>query len=532
VLVAGLREPGAFPHPTGPVDAIETHISTVVLAGEFAYKIKKPVDLGFVNFSSLDLRRHFCGEEIRLNRRSAPDLYLDVVPIGAPLQRPRVGVDPAAALEFAVRMRRFPDDARLDRVARSGRLAPAHIDRLAAVIADFHMRCGPAPVDRGYGTPQDIRRWAVENLSELHQHAAAGPLRDDIERLQGWSLQELAKREAVIAARRADGHVRECHGDLHLGNLVLLGETPLPFDCIEFNDRLRFIDVINDVAFLFMDLLEHGLSPFAWRFLGGWLERSGDYAGLALLRFYAVYRALVRAKVAQIRLGQPATPPAERLEDEAAVGRYVGLAVRLARPPPPRLILTCGPAGSGKTTVGGMLLERIGAVRVRSDLERKRLSGLDPGTHRIEAVGDGLYGADATRRTYQRLAEAAEAILDAAIPAIVDATFLARGDRQAFRELARRRGVPFSIVACQAPAATLRARVAQRLQQGSDPSDATLQVLEHQLASFEPLTADEEVFTIRVDTDTDRENMQGRVEQVAATLTPGPSPTGAGEGRG
>jgi hypothetical protein len=522
-LVAGLRDPAAWPHATADIEAIETHISTVLLAGEFAYKIKKPVNLGFADFSTLALRRRYCEEEIRLNRRAAPDLYLDVVAITGTLERPRIGggaADPI--LDYAVRMRRFADGARLDRVARAGRLTPAHIDRLAAAIAALHGRCEPAPPGSDYGTPAEIGRWATENLATLAA-GDAGPAQAAIRRLQQWTARELQRRSPSMAARRAGGHVRECHGDLHLGNLVLIDGNPLPFDCIEFNDRLRFIDVINDVAFTFMDLVDHGLPALAWRLMDAYLQLTGDYAGLAVLRFYAVYRALVRAKIAGIRLGQPGTPQAEQAEDRAAAARYVEVAGQLAEAGAARLILMCGVSGSGKSTVAQALLQRLGAIRVRSDLERKRLAGVDPGVRLPEAVGAGLYGADATRSTYGRLAELAQAILAADTTAIVDATFLQRAQRDAFRRLAAQAAVPCSIVACEAPPALLRARVAQRLQQRSDPSDASLEVLEHQLAAFETLTPQELACTIRVGTDTDAEGLDRRVAQAAEALRAGPS---------
>jgi hypothetical protein len=535
-LVAGLRRAAAFAHAADNLEVVETHISSVILAGPFAYKVKKPVNLGFVDFSTLALRQRFCERELRLNRRTAPDLYLDVVPITGTLHDPRIGAGHGApVLEYAVQMRRFPDDARLDRVARSGGLTRAHVDRLAAVIGDFHARCERAPQDSDYGSPQEIRRWTLDNLDGLRVGAVAGADRDRVEALRGWSLRELQRRAPDLAARCADGHVRECHGDLHLGNLVLIGDAPLPFDCIEFNDRLRFIDVINDIAFTFMDLVEHGLGALAWRLLDAYLQRSGDYPGLALLRHYAVYRALIRAKIAQIRLQQPGTPASEQAEDVAAIGRYLSVAEQLAQAGPARLILMCGLAGSGKTTVAQWLLERLGAIRVRSDVERKRLAGLDPAARRVQAVGAGLYQTEATARTYERLADAARAILASDLPAIVDATLLQQGLRQAFRELAAQARVPCSIVVCEAPLPVLRARVARRLAQASDPSDATVEVLEHQVGAFEPLTAEELGCTIRIDTDADPDSLERRVAQVAAelgvTLTPGPSPTAVGEGR-
>ncbi len=530
-LVQGLCNPAAYPHPADPVEVIETHISSVLLAGEYAYKIKKPVNLGFVDFSSLQRRRHFCEEEIRLNRRGAPSLYLDAVPVRGSLSAPHLGDRPGPIIEYAVRMRRFAAEARLDQVARAGLLSRTHVDRLAASVAAYQEVCNGAPLDSAFGTPELVLRYARENLTDL-EHAQLAPAdAHRIKELRTWTEAEFARRAALIEQRRRAGRVRECHGDLHLGNLVLLQDVPVPFDCIEFNDELRYIDVINDIAFTFMDLIDHGLAPLAWRFLGAYLDRTGDYEGLATLRFYAVYRALVRAKIALIRRAQPDTPAAEAQADSLALSRYVEVAKSLADPGAPRLILTYGVTGTGKTTVAQVLLEQLGAVRVRSDLERKRLYGVPATDHLAAARADErrLYDSTATERTYARLGALASAILDAGIAAVVDATFLQRRHRQAFLELARARAVPTSIVECLAPPLSLRQRVAQRLAQGGDASDATPQVLEQQLASREPLSASEQAVAIQVDTDAEPGIVEARCRQLAGKLK-GEAICGAGVG--
>jgi len=528
-LIEALREPKAYPHPTGSIDVIETHISSVLLAGEFAYKVKKPVDLGFVDFSSLERRRHFCEEELRLNRRGAPSLYLEVVPITGGPQNARVGDPSGPAVEFAVKMRRFAEGARLDLLARAGGLSPVHIDRLAQSVAAYHAQCQAASVDSAFGSPQTILRWATDNLDDLQKAQLTQTDARRIGELRDWTRSEFERRTSFFEKRRASGHVRECHGDLHLGNIVVLDDVPVPFDCIEFNDELRFIDVVSDVAFAFMDLIDHGLTALAWRFLGAYLEISGDYEGLAALRFYAVYRALVRAKIALIRRGQPDTPVSEKTADWAALSRYIKVAQGLAKPAAPQLIVTCGVTGSGKTTVTQILLEELGAVRLRSDLERKRLFGIPASDHSGagDAVGGGLYDPAASLRTYARLHALAGVVLDAGITAIVDATFLERSHRRMFRELARERGVRFSIVEFEAPPATLRSRVAQRLSEGHDASDATVQVLCHQLATREPLTATERSLAVRFDTDIEQGRLHPRGVWLAHKLKSGAAKTGA-----
>src|SRR5690606_6028810 len=296
----------------------------------------------------------------------------------------------------------------------------------------------------------------------------------------------------VFDARKRQGWVREGHGDLHLANVVVLDAQVTAFDCIEFDPGLRWIDVQNDAGFLAMDLLAHERADLAFAFLDAWLGELGDYGGLAVLRYYLAYRAVVRELVASIRRAQRA--------ESTEPSRYARLATRLLDTQEPRLLITHGVSGSGKSFLARELLGRAGAIRIRSDLERKRLHGLDPHSRSHSALDEGLYGADASQRTYARLLELAAISLDAGWPTIVDATFLRAADRAPFRRLAAERGVPFSILACRADEPVLRARIEARLARGVDPSDADLRVLERQLARRDALHDDERASAIVVDT--------------------------------
>ena len=498
-----------------PVTLIQTHISSVLLAGGYAYKLKKPVAFGFVDFSTLAARQRCCEEELRLNRRTAPQIYLDVVRITGSEAAPRIG-GRGPVIEYAVRMRRFATRNLADRRARAGRLSAAHVDRLAEEVAAFHAAAAPAPAGSDYGAPEKVLRWARENFALCQLRLDDEPRRARLQRLAQWTEAEFRLRAGWFAARQAGGFIRECHGDLHLANIVLLDEVPVPFDGIEFNPELRFIDVASDIAFTFMDLIEHGLPRLAWRFVDRVLAKSGDYGLLAGLRFYAVYRALVRAKVSLIRAHQPDTPAAERTRAGAAFARDLALAERLAVPPSPLLVAVGGLSGSGKTTVAGLLLEHLGAVRVRSDVERKRLAGLSAGARKAAAFGAGLYSAEMTLRTYQRLHEVAATVLDAGYPVIVDAAMLKRAERTALRELAATLRARFACVWCEAPPATLRARIARRQASGADASDATLAVLERQYSFVENPGAGERV--LRFDTSIGRARLDGQVERLAARL--------------
>lgn len=488
-LVAALRDPQLYGIGT-PVEQLETHISYVLLAGDTVYKIKKAVDLGFLNFSTLAAREFFCREELRLNRRTAPDLYLDVVAITGTPEHPVPG-GRGPAIEWAVRMRRFAQRDRLDHCLEDGRLHPEHIDALARRIAELHAAAAVAGAETVFGTPAAVWQPVAENFTQIAATPINAAARGELEVLRSWSEARFTALRDTFSARRAGGRVRECHGDLHLGNAALVdGEVTL-FDCIEFNDNLRWIDVLSDAAFAVMDLEARGRADFARRCLNRYLEYSGDYAGLAVLDFYRVYRALVRAKIACLRGVQADLPAQEQAPLLAEFRRYLALARGATRPGTPALIITHGVSGSGKTTLTQPLLERIGAVRIRSDVERKRLQGLPALAQTDAGVAGGIYRPEITARTYAHLADQAAAVIGAGYPALVDATFLRRAQRDLLRERAARLGVPFLILNFSAAAATLRARIEQRRQRGRDASEATVAVLERQLATQEALAADE-----------------------------------------
>ena len=497
-LVQALRDPACYPHPVGRISIIETHISFVVLTGTFAYKIKKSVDLGFLDFTTLEKRRFFCQEELRLNARFAPQIYLDVVPIGGTREVPRVG-DDAQAIEYAVKMLEFPQEALADRVLAQGKLTSRHMDALAALVAEFHSRAACSHEADRYGAPEAILASAAQNFIQIRAlpaHAAHLPVLDDIE---SWTRREHMRLCQVFAQRKHEGRVRECHGDLHLGNIVFLDGEPRVFDCVEFNPELRWIDVMNEVAFLVMDLLAAGRQYFAARFLNAYLESTGDYGGLSVLRYYLAYRALVRAKITLMRARQLEPGTEESTSLEGQFRRYLALAQSCIRPPHRFIVITHGFSGSGKTTLTQPLLELTGAIRVRSDIERKRMHGSSFTDRPKPSVASGLYSVDVTDSTYQRLLELAGTILESGHGVIVDATFLKRRHRDKFHAFAASVRVSFSIVDFTVPEETLRERITARLQQGQDASDAYLGVLEHQLAAQEPLQAEELEFVFTYD---------------------------------
>lgn len=494
-LIAALRDPRRYPQAVETVQMIETHISWVLLAGDYAYKIKKALNLGFLDYSGLHARQSFCIEEIRLNRRTAPDIYVDVVPVGGSPDNPEFGAQPA--IEYAVRMHRFASADLMDRQLMQGKVTARHIDALAAVIATFHASLSPADAGSAFGTAASIRAAALQNLEQLRSYLTDDADREDVASLTVATEAAYAARKEIFEARRLHGFVRECHGDLHLGNIVLIRDEPVPFDGIEFNSALRWIDVMDEIAFTVMDLLHRDHPGFAWRLLNACLEASGDYCGLSVLRFYLAYRATVRAKVCAIRAGQADISRRAKADELAACRSYLALARLSLQQGRPALIITHGLPGSGKTTFSQLALEQMGAIRVRSDVERKRLFGLGTLESSRALVGD-IYSAEATRRTYARLYELAQALLAKGFCVIVDAAFLKQEERETFRKLAQSMSAPFAIASLYAKDAVLRKRIRRRRNDASEADIAVLDILQE---SQQPLSSHELACTVNFSTE-------------------------------
>ncbi len=489
-----LLDPASYPHRCGAIELIETHISWVLLTGDFAYKLKKPVRFNFVDFSTLDRRAHFCREEVRCNRAFAPDLYLGVVAIQAG-EAGALALSPAGAaegpiLEWAVQMRQFDPALALDRVLERGELGRRGLDAFGRDLARHH---AALPQLEGAATEVPLRIFGPveDNFAEIGTTALA----DDHRRLLSETLSAARQLGEALRGhfdeRISTGHVRECHGDLHLANLALIDDVVTAFDCLEFNDNLRWIDTMSDVAFLFMDCLYRGEASLAYGFLDGYLDGSGDYPGVVGLAYFAAYRSVVRAKVAALRWVQSAEPEsAERcLQHLEWTRRW------LARPAG-KLLLTCGLSGSGKSYLAERLLGELPAVRLRSDVARKQLAGLEPLAASGSGVDSGLYDRQQTEATFEHLAAVTAALLQAGEHVIVDATFIERSRRNRFLALATDLGTSARILYCEAPLEVLEARLDARAADGVDPSEADRAVLALQLERFEAPADHEPVYRI------------------------------------
>jgi uncharacterized protein len=484
----------AYAHAVSDIKLNETHISWVILTGEYAYKIKKRVKLEFLDTTTLATRHFLCNEELRLNKRLAPDLYLEVVPITQDHKGTKLG-GTGTVIDYAVKMKQFEPSQELPALLLRSDVTAQEMTRLAERLAEFHRQAALAPDDAGFDYVAQLRHSVLGNVAVVLAHLHSVKESPAMGQLIDWTHDSLHDLHERFRKRQSRGYIRECHGDLHAHNIVRWQGQLTPFDCLEFDPKLRWIDVMNDVAFLVMDLVGHDRKDLAYEFLSRYVEQTGDYAGIRLLPFYAVYRALVRAMVDALRGEQK---PAERLEFKGRLHARISTAMGFMHPKRPSLIIMHGPSGSGKSWLSERLVPLAAAVRVRSDLERKRLPESAPDAD--SAISPNLYSSARNRQTYARLFKCAESSLLGGVSVIVDAAFLNADDRERFRSLAPRLDASFVILSCIAPKAEMARRIASRAQGNADRSEASIAVLENQLQGFVPLRSDELPDVIRVDT--------------------------------
>ena len=405
------------------------------------------------------------------------------------------------AIEYAVKMRQFPQSAQFDRLLADHGLDKLMIDDLATQVASFHLSLAPVAKESRYGDLAHVRQAVLENYKHIRETVGDHGGMALLDRLEKWSKQQLEELAGLISQRKLQGFVRECHGDMHLRNIALWHDEIIIFDCIEFNRNFYQIDAVSDISFLVMDLEVRSEKTLARLFLNRYLEVTGDYDGLKLLRFYKVYRALVRAKVDALRTDQEkyGSPEYDLIFQDFLA--YLKLAESYIHQTTPFLLINHGFSGSGKSSGALSIVEKRPVIQIRSDVERKRLFQAEEGGDRI--IDTDMYSSSATFRTYDRLADIARSLLTAGYPVLADVTSLKSGQRQGFIDLARSLGIPFCVLNYTASPETLRERVRRRAEDGSDISDATLEVLESQVAGYEPLSENERSFTVNIDTERD-----------------------------
>ena len=495
--LAGLLDPTAYPHAVSTVHVVETHLSWVFLTGEFAYKLKKPVSFPFVDLRSAERRAFYCAEELRLNRRFAPELYLKVCRVT--LARGRARIEGRGKLiDHAVCMRQFRAADELGALLASGGIAPHALDAFGHELARLHGELPQPGDDQAWGRPESVQALLMRNLAECLQAARELGTAEALRSLEAPYAARIEAAASWLARRRAAGRVRECHGDLHAGNLACYGGRLLAFDCIEFEPAFRWIDVAEEIACLYMDLRARRRSAHAQAFIGGYLFEGGDYGASRLLRLYGTHRALVRAKVAALRAAQAAPP--DRAASREEHGRYLEVARELLEARRPHLVLMCGLSGSGKSWLAERLAPALEAVHLRSDVERKRLAGLGAQQRSESALGQGLYSAPLSAATYERLRQCASEALGGGLSVIIDATCQERQQRERLSSLGATCAAIVHVVYCRAPHEVLAARLAAREREAADASEADSQVLALQQRRCEPISAAEHLRVIDIDT--------------------------------
>ncbi len=482
-LVRDLLRPAAYPHPVDRVRLVQTHISYVFLAGDHVYKVKKPVNFGFLDFSTLGKRRYYCHQEVRLNSRLCAGTYLGVSRVSR--RGGRFVLDGRGpAVEYAVHMRRLPAERMMHTLLAAGQVSEAMVGALAERLAAFHAAAATSRRIAEYGD------WAVryawdENFRQWRPYLGETitPAHDRILRAYGEAF--FARRRDVLRRRIEELRIRDCHGDLRC-DAVCFSDGLCIYDCIDFNRRLRYTDVAGDVGFLAMDLDYRGRADLAQAFVRSYLEASGDADLAAVVDFYRCYRACVRGKVESFRLGEPEVSPRDHRSARRAARRYFRLACRYAASlPPALLIITCGLPATGKSTLARRLAEASGAEVVSSDVLRKELAGIAPTERRFEPFGGGIYSAAFSDRTYAALSEAARSPLRVGRSVILDASFVRRKHRRQAARVAREEGAQFVCVESQAGPEVVRRRLARRLREGGDPSDARWEIYAAQKRIFQ-----------------------------------------------
>jgi uncharacterized protein len=496
-LIQQMLAPEFYPHPvTMPIQLMQTHASTILLTGDFVYKLKKPVNFGFLDYSTVENRHHFCDEEIRLNQGGARELYLAVLPItkqGIQYQLNGNG----EIVDYAVKMIQFPQASLLSNILDSGTLTTSDIEAMGQVVAEFHTDAQQSEYISSFGRVEQIRQSIDDNYHQTEKYIGRAQTQLQYTETKAYTDQFLAEHSDLFLDRITGGFIRECHGDLHLRNICRWHDKILLFDCIEFNEPFRFVDVMYDIAFAVMDLEARGRKDLANRFLNTYTEQTGDWAGLQVLPMYLSRQAYVRAKVTSFLLDDPDISVQDKAAAAKTAGDYYRQAWEYTRTPQGRLIMLSGLSGAGKSTLGKSIAQEIGGIQLRSDAVRKHLGGIPL----LSKGDDSLYTPEMTALTYQQLLELGAKLATQGWTVILDAKY----DRQVLRgtviDLAQALKIPLQIIHCTAPDQVLRDRLQHRT---GDIADATVDLLDSQQAAWEDFNPTEHSYVTTVDTTSER----------------------------
>jgi len=509
-VIQALSKPGILPGSAGPATIIQTQMSWVLLTAEYAFKFKKPVNLGYVDYTSLENRFFFCRKEIELNRRLCPDGYLGVIPVT--LKNSRYCLDGAGeTVDYTVQMKRLPQERMLDWLLENGEVTPDMLKTVAVRVADFHRQADTGKHIDYYGLPESICFNAAENFEQTAKYTGPVALPRSMARIKGFTLSFLDSNEDLFAGRVEAGRIRDCHGDLHSSHICFT-DCLCIYDCIEFNDRFRYADTASEVAFLAMDLDHYGRADLGAIFVQDYIEASGDTGIKRLLGFYKCYRAMVRAKVNCFKLDDSYVSNSEKASSKAAARLYFDLAESYTRQRPV-LLATAGLTGSGKSTLARALGRRMGMVVISSDIVRKNLAGAAPTRHFYAAVDSGIYSPEFSRLTYETMFEQAEHWLSRGISVVLDATFTLARSRQAAADLARRQGADFGILEFYIEDDHALTRLEERLSQPGNVSDATAEIYFKLKQEYQPLTGMETGCRVIIDSSITLDENINRVQK-------------------
>ncbi len=514
-LVQSLLEADAYPDLPRTVRLVQTHASYVLITDDFVYKVKKPVDLGFLDYSTLEKRKFFCEEEVRLNRRLCPSVYLGVVSIVAS-DDGFILEGPGEAVEYAVKMKHLDERRMMDALVARGEAGPEMLERIAHVLADFHAQAASGPEVAEWGSVDTIRLNTEENFSQVDSFVEIALTARRYEFIETYTRRFLANGAAFLQRRVDTGRIREGHGDLHLANICYLDE-PCIYDCIEFNERFRCSDVASEVAFLAMDLDFHGRPDLGHAFVDSYVDASGDGDIYELLDFYKCYRAFVRGKTASFMLDEREVSQEAKESSIDQARRYFDLAYRYAGGKVrPRLVVMCGLSGAGKTYVADALAAKVDLVVIQSDIVRKHLAGVNVAERRTVAYGTDIYSEDMTEQTYRAMADDAEQLLAAGHSLLLDASFLRRWQRGIAQAVAAAADARLLVVHCTAPDEEVRNRLDARREERSI-SDATWEIYQRQKKRFEPPDEIDSSELIVIDTTQDIDKVVEVIEERLAS---------------
>ncbi len=504
-LVEAMSRTDFYPHHPAVVELINTHISHVFIAGDFVYKVKKTVVFDFLDFSTLKKRKFYCEEELRLNRRLAADFYLDVVPIHEDAHGKPTLSEGVKIIEYAVLMKKLPQDKMLITMLARGLAGKEVFAALGKKIAEFHAQALSNEEINKMGSPETISINHEENFSEMLPYVDITIPAYQYELIKHYDELFISRKKSLLEKRMSEKRIRECHGDLHLEHICLTADIAV-YDCIEFNKRFRCVDTAAEVAFLAMDMDFNGYQEQGDIFIKSYIHYSGDADIKLLLNFYRCYYAFVRGKVASLRLAQREEAVASRLDIMEKSEKYFDLAYTYAaRVEKPVLIITAGLMGSGKSYLAKEIGLRLGAAIIRLDALRKEMSGIKPVDRRLESFGQGIYDDATSRAAYDKACAMAARLLENSRPAIIDASFRKRSERQAAAALAQKLGVNFYVIECVCAEEISKDRLERRIQENKDVSDGRWEIFARQKQDFDAIDEIKPSFHIKVDTSMNHE---------------------------